>query len=326
MVALDGGSGRVVGVGQEAVWMEARGVRGVRVVRPARDGVVADIEGAMALVRVVLGWAHGGRWKARPKVAVTVAAGATAVHRQAVERIVELAGARKVVLVEKALAAVGVEEDPDGPAARMIVDLGAGTTEIAVVALGAVVEGRTLRVGGDELDRAVAAWARKEHRLLISAGQAGEAKIRAGKIVAEGDGEVPVELAGKDARTGRPQLRTVAAGEITEAYGPAVERIVDAVRVVRDACPPDLAVDLLTRGVTLSGGGAQLPGLAQRLEERTDLPVTLADDPGTVIVRGAVRRLQRPSRRADEQRARLRAMEAAGTADRGTPAPEEARS
>ncbi|MFC9969844.1 rod shape-determining protein [Spirillospora sp. NPDC127200] len=288
-------SGRVLAIGHDALIGGELGWRDVEMVRPIRNGAVAEGRCAAALVRWLLATAHGRRPRVKPRVAVAVPAGAANMERRALEETVREAGARRAVLVDQGLAAgLGHQSDDAGIAARMVADLGGRSVEMAIVAKGRAWAQRTLPLGGERLDRDVAAWARREYRMVLSDRMAGQVRLNAAALVHESGEHAPIKVCGQDAVTGRPMVHTVAAGEITRATAPVLDRIAAELRELRAACDPELIGQLLTRGLALSGQGALLPGLADLLAQRLDMPVRTNAAPERTVVVGAARYLHGP--------------------------------
>ena len=290
VVAVKRGTNEIImkgrAVGSVAKEMLGRAPPGIEVIRPLRDGVIADFEVAEAMIRYFIDRVHSRRWGVRPRVVISVPSGITGVERRAVFNATERAGARRVFLLEEPRAAgIGAGLPIEDPIASMVVDIGGGTTEIAVLALGDVVTSESLRTAGDELDQAITGYLREHKRLLISERKAEEVKIHIGSACPL-DRELTTKVPGRDAGTGMPQRVAVRSEEIREALTPPLDAILGAIRKVLESTPPDLAADLVDRGILLCGGGALLRGLDVSFQRKLGLPVRLAKDPITCVAKG----------------------------------------
>jgi len=305
-VAVDRGAERMLAVGAEAREMMGRSRPPVEVIRPLRAGMINDFDAAQHMIREFILRVHNRRLIVRPRVIVCVPSGVSPVARRAVEEAVLEAGARRVVIVSEPLAAaVGAGLAVDQPRGSMVVDVGGGTTEVAVFVMGGVVVGISEQVGGDDLDAAIAAHIRKSRGLQIGERMAERLKVAA---AAAGPGvrNVRARLPGKDLSTGRPTWIEVTSDELAEGIAEPVARIADAVSGVLDRLPPDIVPDLLADGVALTGGGALLAGLDRRLRRETGLPVKLDPEPLSCVVRGAGLLLERIRTGQPEPRTGLR--------------------
>jgi rod shape-determining protein MreB len=279
--------GKVVAAGTEARRMLGRAPAGVQVRRPLQDGVIADFALTRRMLRMFL--LRVQRWGrlVRPRVAITVPSGATVVERRAVEDAAFDAGARSVHLIDGPLAAaIGCGLAIEEPTAVMVVDAGAGATDVAIMSMGGMVTSHTARVGGDALDQALGAHVRAEYGMLVGDVTTEEAKVG----MAGPDGKAVIR--GRYAATGLPGTLKLPHEELQEAMAEPMGLIVQAVRVALEICPPELSGDLMDRGLALTGGGALTGGLGERLREETDLPVQVADDPFGAVVLGAARHLE----------------------------------
>ena len=252
----------------------------------------------MVLVKLLLNYfirkVHGNRGLVRPRVVIAVPSGITAVERRAVIDSAERAGARKVYLVDEPMAAgIGAGLPITDPTASMIVDVGGGTTEVAVISLRGICLSQTVRVGGDEMDEAIVQYLKRTYNLLIGQRSAEEVKIRIGSAYPI-DEEQKMEVKGRDLVAGLPRTLTISSEEIREALAEPTKSIVEAVRVTLERCPPELAADLVDRGIVLTGGGGLLRGLDRLLAQETGLPVNLAEDPLTTVVIGTGKALDDP--------------------------------
>ncbi len=292
VVAVDVNDGRPVAVGIEAKRMIGRAPNSIRVIRPLKDGVIADFEVCEKMLRYFIQKIDVSRWS-KPRVLVCVPSGITGVEQRAVQDAAEYAGARRpVYLIEEPMAAaIGADMPVHEPNGNMIVDIGGGTTEVAVISLGGIVTAQSVRVGGDELDEAVVDFIRKEYSLAIGERTGEEVKIAMGSAWPLAR-EMVFEVGGRDLITGLPKSIEVSTEEIREALSEPVAAIIDAVKGALDRTPPELAADIMERGIVLSGGGALLAGLDQRLQHETGMPVFLAPEPLFSVVIGTGRALE----------------------------------
>ncbi len=291
VVAVDTESGAVHAVGEEAQRMIGRTPARISAVRPLRHGVIADFEVTEKMLRHFMARAHRSR-HARPRVMMCAPSGITDVERRALTEACLTAGARSVHLIEEPLAAaIGAGMAIEEPRANVVIDVGGGTSEVAVISLGGIVVSRSLRVGGYDLDDAVAAWLRNEHDLAIGETTAERVKLEVGSVAPDQtDGRS--EVKGRDPVSGLPRQVVVTGEEMRRALEDSVEEIVEAVVAALENTPPELASDLPRRGIVLAGGGALLRGFAARIEEETNVPARLADDPLTCVALGAGRALE----------------------------------
>jgi rod shape-determining protein MreB len=279
-------------VGEEAKRMIGRTPATITATRPLRDGVIADFEITEQMLRRFLRRAIEQRF-VHPRVILCVPSGLTGVERDAVQEAARSAGARAVYPIEEPLAAaIGADLPVDEPVASMVVDVGGGTTEVAVVSLGSLVVWQSVRTGGFEMDDAIVGHVRKEHGLEIGEAQAEELKIEIGSAAPTAD-ERGSEVGGRDLASGLLRRATLSASEVRQALSGTVVRVIDAVKETLEQTPPELAADISNRGITLAGGGALLRGLAQYLRGETHLPVHLVDDPLTCVAIGAGRCLDK---------------------------------
>jgi len=291
VVAVDTRTGDVHAVGEEAQRMIGRTPASISAVRPLRHGVITDFETTEAMLRHFIGRVHRSRF-AHPRLVMCAPSGITDVERRALEEACFAAGARSVQLIEEPMAAaIGAGLPIAEPIANVVVDVGGGTSEVAVISLGGIVVSRSLRLGGYDFDEAVAHWIRRTHRLAIGETTSESVKREVGGVVPD-TAEAVTEVRGRDPATGLPREAQVTSGELREALDPLVSEIVDAVKDALENTPPELAADLTRRGILLAGGGALLRGLAERLRDETGVPVVLADDPLTCVVLGAGQALE----------------------------------
>ncbi len=288
VVALARGTGVVLAVGDEAKRMLGRTPGSIVAIRPMKDGVIADFEVTEAMLRYFIRKVRDPKlWlRARPRMVIAIPSGITEVEKRAVRDSALHAGAREVHLVpEPVAAAIGVGLPIHEPAGNMIVDIGGGTTEMAVISLSDIVFSKSIRVGGDELDDAIIQHMKKTYNLMIGERTAEEIKIKMGSAYPL-EQELTSEVRGRDLVAGLPKTVTISSEEIREALAEPVSQIVEAVRITLERTPPELSADLIERGVVLAGGGSLLRGVDRLLSEETGLPFHLADDPLTAVAQG----------------------------------------
>ncbi|MBL7661278.1 rod shape-determining protein [bacterium] len=287
-------SRKVVAIGKEAKNMRGRTPNGVTAVRPMKDGVIADFEVTEEMLRHFIQKAHNRKIFARPRVIICVPFGITEVEKRAVKESAESAGAREVYLVEEPMAAaIGAGLPISEPCGSMIVDIGGGTTEVAVISLKGIVYSKSVRVGGDKMDEAIVNFVKRAYNLSIGEQTAEKVKIAIGAALATGE-QHKVEIRGRDLIEGVPKTIVVAEDEIREALQEPLKQIVEAVKQALEKTPPELAGDIMDRGITLSGGGALLRNLDLLLHQETGLPVMLAEDPLSAVVIGSGKILDQP--------------------------------
>jgi rod shape-determining protein MreB len=292
VVAVDVRDGRALAVGLEAKRMIGRTPSHIEAIRPLKDGVIANFEICEKMLRYFIHRVHQRRW-AKPRMVICVPSGITGVEQRAVQEAAEYAGARKpaYIIEEPMAAAIGAGLPVQEPTGSMIVDIGGGTTEVAVLSLGGIVTSSSVRVGGDELDDAIIQWVKKEHGLALGERTAEEVKMSLGSAWPL-EQELAAELRGRDLVSGLPKTVVTTTEEIREALEEPVQAIVDAVKVTLDTTPPELAADVMERGIVLTGGGALLLGIRERLEAETGMPVVMADDPMLSVAVGSGRSLE----------------------------------
>jgi rod shape-determining protein MreB len=289
VVAVKTGSNEVVAVGDDAKRMLGRTPGNVTAIRPLRDGVIADFRVTEAMLRHFIRKVHNRRSVVRPRVVIAVPSGITEVEKRAVKESAEQAGAREVYLMEEPMAAaIGVGLPVQEAAGNMIVDIGGGTTEVAIISLSGIVYSRSVRVAGDELDEAVINYMKRAYNLMIGERTAEEIKLRIGSAFPMGK-ETTMEVKGRDMVAGLPKTITITSQEVREAMLEPLNTIIDAVRTTLERCPPELSADLVDRGIMLAGGGALLRGLDKLLQEETALPVHVAEDPLSAVAEGTGR-------------------------------------
>ncbi len=282
------GKKQVLAVGDEAKMMLGRTPGNITAIRPLRDGVIADFEVAEEMIKHFIRKVHNRRSFASPQVIVCVPSGSTAVERRAIHESALAAGARKAALIEEPVAAaLGAGLPIHEPSGSMVVDIGGGTTEVAVLSLQGIVYARSVRVGGDMMDEAIINYIRRSENLLIGETSAERIKQEIGTAVPPQDGEgLVLEVKGRDLMQGVPREVEVTERMIAEALSEPVEHIVEAVKIALESTPPELAADIVDKGIMLTGGGALLRNLDEAIRERTGLPVAVADDPLTCVVLG----------------------------------------
>ena len=286
MVAVDTMTGAVHAVGEEAQQMIGRTPARISAVRPLRHGVIADFEVTEKMLRHFMGRVHRSR-HARPRVMMCAPSGITDVERRALTEACTAAGARSVHLIEEPLAAaIGAGLEIDEPRANVVVDVGGGTSEVAVISLGGIVVSRSLRVGGYDLDETAAAWLRSAHGLAVGETTSERVKLEVGSVFPDRT-EGECEVKGRDPVTGLPRQVAVTGHEMRQALEDPVAEIVAAVVAALESTPPELAADLAQRGIVLAGGGVLLRGFVERIEQETHVPARLADSPLTAVAEGA---------------------------------------
>jgi rod shape-determining protein MreB len=286
IVAVHRNSRKTLAVGYEAQQMHERTHKEIETIRPLKDGVIADFEVAEQLIRGLIRKVQKSWMTSIRNMVVCVPSGITEVEKRAVRDSAEHAGARKVFLIDEPMAAaIGIGLNVDEPVGNMIVDIGGGTTEIAVIALSGIVINESIRVGGDELDNAIVQYFKRNHNLLIGSRTAERIKCEVGSAI-ELDPELEVSVKGRDLVSGIPKVRTISSEDVREALRDAVAQVTAAILRCLERTPPELGSDVLERGIMLTGGGAMLKGLNTMVRNRVELPVYIAEDPLTAVVRG----------------------------------------
>lgn len=286
------GNNRVLAVGQDAKRMLGRTPGNIEAIRPMKDGVIADFEVTEAMLRHFIAKVHNSRRMVRPRIMVCVPTGITQVEKRAVKESAESAGAREVYLIQEPMAAaIGADLPIQEPTSNMVVDIGGGTTEVAVISLSGIVYSRSVRVGGDKMDEAIMTHIKRKYNLLIGEPTAEDIKIKIASAFPI-DPEQQLEVKGRDLVTGIPQSIIITSEEVRKAISEQVDSIVQAVRIALEQAPAELAADIVDRGIVLTGGGALLKGLDQLLREETSLPITVVDDPLSTVVVGTGRALE----------------------------------
>jgi len=286
------GGKKVLAVGREAKEMLGRTPGNIVAIRPMKDGVIADFEVTAAMLRHFIQTAHNRRSFVKPRIIIGIPSGITEVEKRAVREAAESAGAREVYLIEQPMAAaIGAGLPITEPSGNMIVDIGGGTSDVAVISLGGIVYSRSVRVAGDKMDEAIIQHVKRKYNLLIGERTAEQIKIQIGTAYPTEE-ELTMDVKGRDLVAGVPRTIPVSSSEIREALSEPVNGIVEAVKVTLERTPPELAGDIADRGIVLAGGGALLKNLDLLLREETGLPVFLAEDPLSSVVMGAGKALE----------------------------------
>ncbi len=292
VVAINVNDGRPVAVGVEAKRMMGRTPNHIKAIRPLKDGVIADFEVCEKMLRYFIQKVHASKWS-KPRMIICVPSGITGVEQRAVKDAAEYAGARKPVHIieEPMAAAIGADLPVHEPSGNMIVDIGGGTTEVAVISLGGIVTAQSVRVAGDELDDAVMQYVKKEYSLAIGDRTAEEIKIQMGSAWPMEE-ELTADIRGRDLVSGLPRTIQLTTEHVREALAEPVSAIVDAVKTTLDKTPPELAADIMEDGIMITGGGALLGGFHERLSHETGMPIRVADEPLYSVVIGSGRALE----------------------------------
>jgi rod shape-determining protein MreB and related proteins len=292
VVAININDGRPVAVGLEAKRMMGRTPNHIKAIRPLKDGVIADFEVCEKMLRYFIQRVHASKWN-KPRMVICVPSGITGVEQRAVQDAAEYAGARKPVHIieEPMAAAIGANLPVHEPSGNMVVDIGGGTTEVAVISLGGIVTAQSVRVAGDELDDAVMQYVKKEFSLAIGDRTAEEIKIQMGSAWPMEE-ELTADIRGRDLISGLPRTIQLTTEHVREALAEPVAAIIDAVKTTLDKTPPELAADIMEDGIMLTGGGALLGGLDERLSHETGMPIRVADEPLYSVVIGSGRALE----------------------------------
>jgi rod shape-determining protein MreB len=286
VVAINTRNNRALAVGMEAKRMIGRTPSYIQAIRPLRDGVIADFDITEKMLRYFIQKVHKRRW-AKPRIVICVPSGITPVERRAVEEAAYHAGARRAYTIEEPMAAaIGVGLPVGEPSGSMVVDIGGGTTEVAVISLGGIVVSRSIRIGGDELDEAIIDWVKKEYNLLLGERTAEQIKMAIGSAFPYAE-EPAAEVRGRDLISGLPKTIVLSSPEIREAIEEPVQQTIDAVKFTLDKTPPELSADIMERGIVMTGGGALLHGIDERLAYETGMPIVTADRPLQSVVVGS---------------------------------------
>jgi len=281
------GGSKVLSVGREAKMMLGRTPGNIVAIRPMKDGVIADFEITEAMLRHFIRQAHNRRTFVRPRIIICVPSGITQVEKRAVRESAESAGAREVFLIEEPMAAaIGAGLPITEPTSNMVVDIGGGTTEVAVISLAGIVYSKSVRVGGDKMDEAILQYIKRKYNLLIGITTAELIKTGIGSAYPSDQPET-IDVKGRDLVTGIPKILTIDSDEVRQAISEQIETIVETVRIALEQTPPELAADIVDTGIVLAGGGALLKNLDILLREETKLPITITEDPLSTVVLGS---------------------------------------
>lgn len=286
VVAIERGTSHVLAVGEEAKRMLGRTPGNIVAIRPMKDGVIADFEITEAMLRYFIKKVHHRRVLVRPRIVIAIPSGITEVEKRAVKDSAERAGAREVFLIEEPIAAaIGVGLPIQEPIGNMIIDIGGGTTEIAVISLAGVVFSKSIRIGGDEMDEAVIEYLKKTYNLMVGERTAEDIKIKIGSAYPLEE-EMSLEVKGRDLVAGLPKTVTITSEEVREALQGPLRAILETTKISLERTPPELAADLIEHGIVMAGGGSLLRGMDKIISEETGLPVHIADDPLTAVACG----------------------------------------
>jgi rod shape-determining protein MreB len=286
VVAVNKDTNKVLAVGREAKSMLGRTPGSIVAIRPMRDGVIANFEVTEAMLRYFIHKVHNRKALVRPRIIISVPSGITQVEKRAVRDSAQSAGAREVYLVEEPMAAaIGAGLPIQEPSGNMIVDIGGGTTEVAVISLSGIVYSKSIRVGGDEMDEAIVHYVKRKYNLLIGERTAELIKTQIGSAFPMEEKQT-YEAKGRDLVAGIPKTLTISDEEVREAILEPVTTIIDTIKIALERTPPELAADIVDRGIVLAGGGSLLKGLDVLIREETELPIAIAEDPLTAVVRG----------------------------------------
>jgi rod shape-determining protein MreB len=286
VVAISRDTGAILAVGEEAKQMIGRTPGNIIAIRPMRDGVIADFDVTESMLKYFISRSLKSRPFIKPRVVVGVPSGVTEVEKRAVIDATLQAGAREAYLIEEPMAAaIGAGLEVHEPAGNMVVDIGGGTTEVAIISLGGIVTSKSIRVGGDEMDDAIAYYIKKEYNLMIGERTAEQIKITIGSA-SPGANKESMDIRGRDLVTGLPKTISITANEINNALSEPVNNIVEAIKVTLEKTPPELAADIMDRGIVMTGGGSLLTGLDKRVNSETGMPVHIAEEPMNCVAMG----------------------------------------
>jgi rod shape-determining protein MreB len=278
----------VLAVGKDAKEMLGRTPGSIVAIRPMKDGVIADFDYTEEMLRYFIRKVHNRKNLVRPRIVICVPSGITQVEKRAVRESAESAGAREVYLIEEPMAAaIGAGMPVTEASGNMIVDIGGGTTEVAVISLAGIVYAQSVRQGGDKMDDAIVQHMKRKHNLLIGERTAEAIKISIGNVYANTENDITSQIKGRDLVSGIPKTMEITSAEVREAMSEPVNTIVEAVRIALERTPPELAADIVDKGIVLAGGGAALQGLDELLRHETGLPVSVAEDPLSCVVLGS---------------------------------------
>jgi rod shape-determining protein MreB len=293
VVAVDSMTNEVLAVGQKAKAMLGKTPRKIHAVRPMKDGVIADFEIAEGMLKELIRRVNPSKTFFRPRILIAVPSGITGVEKRAVEDSAIRAGAQEVMLIEEPMAAaIGVDLPVHEPYASMIVDIGGGTTEIAIISLGGIVESKSLRIGGDEFDECIINYMRRTYNLMIGPRTAEDIKITIGSAYPLGENELEMVVRGRDQVAGLPITKRINSVEIRECLAEPIQQIIESIRMILEKCPPELSADLVERGIVLAGGGALIKGLDKHIIKECGLPVIVAPNPLLAVCLGTGKALE----------------------------------
>ncbi len=291
-VRQDGRTNRVLAVGTDAKCMLGRTPGNIQAIRPIKDGVIADFEVTEAMLRYFINKVHNRRTLVHPRIIVSVPSGITQVEKRAVKESAESAGAREVYLIEEPMAAaIGAGLPITEPTANMIVDIGGGTTEVAIISLAGIVYAKSVRVAGDKMDDAIRHYIKRQHNLAIGEHTAEVIKTTIGDVMPE-EPFLTMDIKGRDLVSGVPKTLSINSEEIMRAISEQIDAIIEAVKMALECTPPELSADIVDQGIILTGGGALLKNLDKRLSKETGLPIIIADDPLSSVVLGSGKALE----------------------------------
>ncbi len=287
VVAINSNTREILAIGQEAKNMLGRTPANISAVRPMKDGVIADYDTTEKMIRYFILKVHNRKSLVRPRMVICIPSGVTQVEKRAVKDSAIQAGAREVYLIEEPMAAaIGAGLPIQEPSGNMVVDIGGGTTEVAVISLSGIVYANSVRVGGDEMDDNIVNYIKRQYNLLIGTATSEDLKIKLGSAFPL-ENEIKTEIKGRDLVTGIPKTIEISDSEIREALKESIGKIVDAVRIALEQTPPELSADIVDRGIVLTGGGALLKNLDKRLSHETGLPIIVSDDPLKAVALGS---------------------------------------
>ncbi|MBQ5759032.1 MAG: rod shape-determining protein [Schwartzia sp.] len=293
VVAIKSETGEVLAVGEEAKRMIGRTPGSIRAIRPMKDGVIADFDVTQAMLKYFIRKAMNARSFVRPRVVVGVPSGVTEVEKRAVIDAAQQAGAREAYLIEEPMAAaIGAGLPVEDATGSMVVDIGGGTTEIAVISLGGIVTSRSIRIGGDELDSSIVQYVKRKYNLMIGDRTAEEIKVTIGAAIVDPNNDKTMEIRGRDLVTGLPKNLNIHASEIREALDEPIYKIIDAVKGTLEKTPPELAADVMDHGIMMTGGGALLTNFDRLLSHETGIPVLVSEDALSCVGEGTGRALE----------------------------------
>ena len=290
VVAVERGTKKIIAIGQEAKKMLGRTPGEIIAIRPLRDGVIADFETTEKMIRYFIEKVTPKSWfSSKPRIAIGIPSCITEVEKRAVREAADIAGAKEVYLIQESMAAaIGANIPVEEPAGNMICDIGGGTTEISVISLGGMVISNAIRIGGDEIDNSLIKYIKQQHNLVIGESTAEEVKIKDGNLFPETGKELKkIQIKGRGAITGLPKVLEIDTSEIKKAIQEPINAIIEEVRKTLDQTPPELAADIVERGIVLSGGGALLKGLSKYISSHTGVPVIIAENPMLCVALGA---------------------------------------